>query len=145
MHLQDCISDNLSGAIAKQEMTSCPRERYTRGLHCHIVSRSIKHYNIAQHHATPNKTFFSGFVGSFGSFWLVLLVVLGGFSCFWLVLAGNYERFAQALALQMETQTVEVKVCTHSFLFYKNLVFPAQAEYSYFSADFWLKAFLYYS
>ena len=37
MHLQDCISDNLSGAIAKQEMTSCQRERYTRGLHCHIV------------------------------------------------------------------------------------------------------------
>ena len=36
MH-QDCISDNLSGAIAKQEMTSCQRERYTRGLHCHIV------------------------------------------------------------------------------------------------------------
>ena len=79
-------------------------------------------------------------MGSFGSFWLVL----GGFSCFWLVLAGNYERFAQALALQMETQMVEVKVCIHSFLFYKNLVFPAQAEY-YFSANFWLKAFLYYS
>ena len=37
MHLQDCISDNLSGAIAKQEMTSCPRERYIRGLRCHIV------------------------------------------------------------------------------------------------------------
>ena len=57
-----------------------------------------------------------------------------------MVLAGNYERFALALALQMaETQTVEVKVCIHSFLFYKNLVSPAQAEYSYFSADFWLK------
>ena len=55
------------------------------------------------------------------------------------------KRFAQALALQMETQTVEVKVCKHSFLFYKNVVFPAQAEYSYFSADFWLKTFLYYS
>ena len=122
MHLQDCISDNLSGAIAKQEMTSCPRERYT----C----------NITQHR---KENVLSSFVGSFGSFWLVLLVVLGGFSCFWLLLAGNYERFAQALALQMETQTVEVKVCIHSFLFYKNLVFPAQAEYSYFSADFWLK------
>ena len=33
----------------------------------------------------------------------------------------------------------------HSFLFYKNVVFPAQAEYSYFSADFRLKTFLYYS
>ena len=31
------------------------------------------------------------------------------------------------------------------FLFYKNVVFPAQAEYSYFSADFKLKIFLYYS
>ena len=30
-------------------------------------------------------------------------------------------------------------------LFYKNVVFPAQAEYSYFSADFRLKIFLYYS
>ena len=33
----------------------------------------------------------------------------------------------------------------HSFFFYKNIVFPAQAEYSYFSADFRLKIFLYYS
>ena len=32
----------------------------------------------------------------------------------------------------------------HSFS-YKNVVFPAQAEYSYFSADFRLKIFLYYS
>ena len=32
----------------------------------------------------------------------------------------------------------------HSF-FYKIVVFPAQAEYSYFSADFRLKIFLYYS
>ena len=52
------------------------------------------------------------------------------------------KRFAQALVLQMETQTVEVKVCLHSFLFYKNVAFPAQAEYSYFSADFGLKVFL---
>ena len=40
---------------------------------------------------------------------------------------------------------MEVKVCIHSFLFYKNVVFPAQAEYSYFSADFRLITFLYYS
>ena len=32
----------------------------------------------------------------------------------------------------------------HSF-FYKDVVFPAQAEYSYFSTDFRLKIFLYYS
>ena len=31
------------------------------------------------------------------------------------------------------------------FCFYKNVVFPAQAEYSYFSRDFRLKIFLYYS
>ena len=31
------------------------------------------------------------------------------------------------------------------FFIYKNVVFPAQAEYSYFSADFRLKIFLYYS
>ena len=31
------------------------------------------------------------------------------------------------------------------FLFYKNIVFPAQAEYPYFSADFRLKIFLWYS
>ena len=31
------------------------------------------------------------------------------------------------------------------FFFNKNVVFPAQAEYSYFSADFRLRTFLYYS
>ena len=31
------------------------------------------------------------------------------------------------------------------FFFYKNVVFAAQAEYSYFSADFRLTIFLYYS
>ena len=40
---------------------------------------------------------------------------------------------------------MEVKVCIHSCLFYRNVIFPAQAEYSYFSADFGLKTFLYYS
>ena len=33
----------------------------------------------------------------------------------------------------------------HSLFFYKNVVFPPHAEYSYFSADFRLKIFLYYS
>ena len=37
------------------------------------------------------------------------------------------------------------KGITLFFFFYKNVVFPAQAEYSYFSADFRLKIFLYYS
>ena len=35
-----------------------------------------------------------------------------------------------------------VRFCHTLFLFYKNTVFPAQAEYSYFSADFRLKIFL---
>ena len=38
-----------------------------------------------------------------------------------------------------------VLVVVHSFFIYKNVVFPAQAEYSYFFADFRLKIFLYYS
>ena len=33
----------------------------------------------------------------------------------------------------------------YTLFFYKNVVFPAQAEYSYFSTDFTLKIFLYYS
>ena len=32
-----------------------------------------------------------------------------------------------------------------TLFFYKNVVFPAQDEYSYFSDDFRLKIFLYYS
>ena len=35
-------------------------------------------------------------------------------------------------------------VCSYTLFFSKNVVFPAQAEYSYFSADFRLKIFLYY-
>ena len=38
----------------------------------------------------------------------------------------------------------EIRLLVHSFLS-KNVVFPAQAEYFYFSADFRLKIFLYYS
>ena len=33
----------------------------------------------------------------------------------------------------------------YTLFLYKNVVFPAQAEYSYFSAYFRLKIFLYYS
>ena len=33
----------------------------------------------------------------------------------------------------------------HSFFFNKNVVFPTQAEHSYFSADFRQKIFVYYS
>ena len=34
---------------------------------------------------------------------------------------------------------------SYTLFFNKNVVFPAQPEYSYFSADFRLKIFLYYS
>ena len=44
-----------------------------------------------------------------------------------------------------ETLLKSVKGATLFFFIYKNVVFPAQAEYSYFSADFRLKIFLYYS
>ena len=36
-------------------------------------------------------------------------------------------------------------VFSYTLFFYNNVVFPAQAEYSDFSADFRLKIFLYYS
>ena len=36
-------------------------------------------------------------------------------------------------------------VFSYTLFFYNNVVFSAQAEYSYFSADFRLKIFLYYS
>ena len=36
-------------------------------------------------------------------------------------------------------------VCSYTLFFSKDVVFPAQAEYSYFSAHFRLKDFLYYS
>ena len=36
-------------------------------------------------------------------------------------------------------------VCSYTLFFSKDVVFPAQAEYSYFSDDFRLKIFLYYS
>ena len=40
---------------------------------------------------------------------------------------------------------VEFPLPIHSFFFYKNVVFPAQAEYFYFSTDYRLKISLYYS
>ena len=41
---------------------------------------------------------------------------------------------------------MSVSSCTNTLFFiYKNVVFSGQAEYSYFSADFSLEIFLYYS
>ncbi len=41
--------------------------------------------------------------------------------------------------LQEYQEKKQGTVSTKCTLFYKNTVFPTQAEYSYFSADFWLK------
>lgn len=43
------------------------------------------------------------------------------------------------------TSQRDFHLLVHSFFFNKNVVFPAQAEYSYSSADFRLKIFQYYS
>ena len=51
-------------------------------------------------------------------------------------------------ARQLETSLIGgealPRFLTTLFFLYKNVIFPAQAEYSYFSADFRLKIFLYY-
>ena len=57
--------------------------------------------------------------------------------------SSRYLRLRQSTLLENELKTRCILI--HSFFFYKNVVFPAQAEYSYFSADFRLKIFLYYS
>ena len=48
----------------------------------------------------------------------------------------------QIRAVRFQDENVQLNSFT--LFFYKNVVFPAQAEYSYFSADFRLKIFLYY-
>ena len=50
----------------------------------------------------------------------------------------------QQLSWSLSSNETEV-YSTLLFFFYKNVVFAAQAEYSYFSADFRLKIFLYHS
>ena len=51
--------------------------------------------------------------------------------------------FGRSYSVNFVLAWLPLKVCT--LFFYKNVVFPTQAEYSYFSADFRLKIFLYYS
>ena len=45
------------------------------------------------------------------------------------------------LAAMLE-QNIEAPIYKYTLFLYKNIVFPAQAEYSYFSVDFRLKIFL---
>ena len=80
MHLQDCISDNLSGAIAKQEMTMSTRKIHTWSTLsysiCHAVSSTITSRNITQHR---KQNVFFRFCGKF---WVVLAGFVGGFGWF---------------------------------------------------------------
>ena len=56
-----------------------------------------------------------------------------------LTLGGLSERRGRAIVEKLKLEWM------YTLFFYKNVVFPAQAEYSYFYADFRLKIFLYYS
>ena len=49
------------------------------------------------------------------------------------------------LCLHISSVLLSRYVCSYTLFFSKNVVFPAQAEYSYFLADFRLKIILYYS
>ena len=55
------------------------------------------------------------------------------------------DKMVQPLILITFRSALPYRETLHSFFFYKNVVFPGQAEYSYFSADFRLKIFLHYS
>ena len=50
-----------------------------------------------------------------------------------------------AISIELHRDFEKVLITDYTLFLYKNVFFPAQAEYSYFSADFRLKIFLYYS
>ena len=50
VHLQDCISDNPSGTIAKQEITYVQEEDTHMVYTVIYLSCNIKHYIVTQHH-----------------------------------------------------------------------------------------------
>ena len=54
-------------------------------------------------------------------------------------------RRSDSVAVARNSERKKKKTGSCSLHFYKNVVFPALAEYSYFSSDFRLKMFLYYS
>ena len=57
----------------------------------------------------------------------------------------SFRLLSSADALQvLSAENPQTFHLVYSLFLYKNIVFPAQAEYSYFSADFGLKIFLYY-
>ena len=58
----------------------------------------------------------------------------------------QYEaRVSTALDFEAEMRRNTCVASKITLFFYKNVVFPAKAEYSYFSADFRTQIFLYYS
>ena len=62
------------------------------------------------------------------------------------VIAKRLEKLLPKIINPDQTRYVKGRYTLFFFFFFcKNVVFPAQAEYSYFSADFRLKIFLYYS
>ena len=63
------------------------------------------------------------------------------------VIAKRLEKLLPKIINPDQTGYVKGRYTLFFFFFFlnKNVVFPAQAEYSYFSADFRLKIFLYYS
>jgi len=63
----------------------------------------------------------------------------------WSKLADHQKRFAQLTCFYKKVRKLNLAdIVINTLFFYENVVFPAQAEYSYFSADFRLKIFLYY-
>ena len=56
-----------------------------------------------------------------------------------------HELIKRSCGVVSVVDAIIIRPNTLFFFFYKNVVFPTQAEYSYFSADFRLKIFLYYS
>ena len=53
-----------------------------------------------------------------------------------------FDLLLKSIAEQKHRNMESICYTLFFFFFHKNVVFPAQAEYSYFSADFRLKIFL---
>ena len=81
---QNCISNNIAGEIAKQEITSCPPGRYTRGLHCQTIFVK-QHQVVTQHHANRFQNVLSGRIEPY---WYFVGGFVDGCRWFWMVLGG---------------------------------------------------------
>ena len=79
MHVQDCISNNISGEIAKLEITSCLPGRYTRAVYCHTIF--VIQCQALYSHVRSRKRYKNVFSGRIESHWYFV----GGFRWYWLV------------------------------------------------------------